>query len=428
MQTLRYPALCLHALAMAMAMGCSSSTAPLPLPAHCTAPDVVHYDLPIYWGQAGSPTFTYRFQIQLAEGNPSTAPVGIVLPGGPGAPSIGLPPGTIFPPSFNVIYTDVRGVGCNINSARPFGSDALTTEYFSRDVLSIVQVLGLRPYVLYGISYGTVQATVMAHIAQDEGIQTPSALVLEGILGNWQINSQSVGLDTEWTDAKGLLPAGVADSFSRTPLPLGYPSADWISFLFTTLNAGTTPSLGNNTVHYLAPLGSSDPAVVERAEADIRNKMAQIKAGWKPETVRVATTLWCTETGGTLYLNDLVGGAIVKTGSDQCPLLGLDFARPYDSAQHPVTVPIYYFEGSDDPDTTLESAAYHFSNQTQADRVFTLIGGGGHTAMSGTLHEAGCTPGIFTAIATNPSATELNATIIRGCSWSVLVTTRAAGL
>jgi len=268
----------------------------------------------------------------------------------------------------------------------------------------------------------------MAHIAQTEGIQTPSALVLEGILGNWQINSQSAGFGTEWTKAKALLPASVADSFSRTPLPLGYSSADWISFLFTTLNAGTTPSLGNNTVHYLAPLGSSDPVVVDQAKAEIRDRIAQIKAGWKPELVRVATTLWCTETGGALYAKDLVGGAIVETGSDQCPLLGLGFARPYDSAQYPVTVPIYYFEGSDDPDTTPQSASYHFSNQTQADRVFTLIGDGGHTAMSGTLHEAGCTPGIFTAIATNPSATVLNAAAIQQCGWPVAVTTRAAGL
>jgi len=394
------------------------------------ASNVAHYDLPIYWGQPGSPTFTYYFQIQLATvGTPSTAPVGIVLPGGPGAPSIGYPSGTIFPPTFNVIYTDVRGVGCNINSANPFGSDALTTEYFSRDVLSIVQVLGLTKYVLYGVSYGTVQATVMANIAQQEGIQAPSALVLEGIVGNWQINSQKVsGFNTEWTQAKTLLPPSVAGSFSLTPLPLGYSSNDWYSFLFTTLNAGATPSLGNNTVYYLAPLGSSDPVAVDQAKVKIQNKMTEIKASWKPEIVRVATTLWCTETAGSLYANDLVGGAIVETGSDLCPLLGLRFLKPYDSAQHPVTVPIYYFEGSDDPDTTPESAVHHFDHQTQADRVYTEVTGGGHTAMSGTMHEAGCTPAIFTAIASNPSGTVQNKAVIEACSWPVVVTARAAGI
>src|SRR5260221_1679576 len=53
----------------------------------CTAPGVITCDLPIYWGRPGSPTFPYSFQIQLAtEGDPDTAPLGIMIPGGAGAP------------------------------------------------------------------------------------------------------------------------------------------------------------------------------------------------------------------------------------------------------------------------------------------------------------------------------------------------------
>src|SRR6185295_8206796 len=148
----------------------SNSPPPQDLPAQCKAADVQHHDIPIYWGQANSPRFTYYFQVQMATvGNPSTAPIGILINGGAGAPSIGFPPGTLFPPTFNVIYTDVRGVGCNVNSANHFKADALTTEYFSRDALSIVLALHLTDYVLFGLSYGTVQATVMANIARNEG-------------------------------------------------------------------------------------------------------------------------------------------------------------------------------------------------------------------------------------------------------------------
>jgi proline iminopeptidase len=349
-----------------------------------------------------------------------------VIPGGAGAPSIGYAPGAVFPPTFNVIYTDVRGVGCNINADNPFTPDALTTEYFSRDVLSIVQVLGLRKYVLFGVSYGTVQATVMANIAQNEGIQTPSALVLEGISGHWSITARNVlDLNKEWTRTKALLPASVADSFSRTPLPLGLSSADWYSFLFSTLNAGTTPQWGNNAAHYLRPLGSSDPDVVAQAAIDIKNKIDGIKTGFPPETVRLATILHCTETAGSVYAKDFVNGEIVNTGQDACPQWGLGFVHPYDSAQYPVTVPIYYFEGSEDPDTSPENALYHFNHQTQANRLFNLVWGGGHTDMSGTLHQIpGCTPAIFTAIATNPSG--LGAAL-QGCHWPMSVAFRAAG-
>lgn len=416
-------------------VGCGGSSSgtqgpsPTPaLPPQCTAADVYHYDIPVYWGTANSPKFTYYFQVQVATvGDPKTAPIGIVLPGGPGAPSIGFSSGTIFPATFNVIYTDVRGVGCNINSASLFAPDALTTEFFSRDVLSIVQVLGLKQYILFGVSYGTVQGTVMTKIAQDEGIPTPNALVLEGILGHWQINSQSTGYNDEWTLAKAALPASVANSFSVTPLPMGLSSADWITFLTETLNAGSTPLLGNNTTYYLTPLGSSDPAVVAQAQAAIQNKIAQTKAAFKPEIVRLATTLWCTETAGSLYAKDLVNGAIVNAGPDLCPSFGLSFVKPYDSAQFPLTVPIYYFEGSDDPDTIPAGANYHFAKQTQTNRLFTSVTGGGHTAMSKTLHEAGCTPAIFTAIAASPSDLSAVSTAIHQCNWSVTTTTRATG-
>jgi pimeloyl-ACP methyl ester carboxylesterase len=389
----------------------------------CTASNIIRWPLPIYWGQPNSPTFTYAFQIQVAtEGDPRTAPIGIVIPGGAGAPSIGYPPGTIFPPTFNVIYTDVRGVGCNINPDNPFTPDALTTEYFSRDVLSIVQVLGLRKYVLFGISYGTVQATVMANIAQNEGIQAPGALILEGIVGNWWINAQEVvDYNKEWTKVKALLPSIVVSNF-QTPSPYGISSRDWMTLLTATLNAGTTPQHGNNTAFYLRPLG--DPDTMPGAIVTIQNKIAEIKASYTYETVRVATILHCTETTGSVYTKDLVNGEIVDTGPDQCPLWGLSFVHPYDSAQYPVTVPIYYFEGSEDPNTSPANAAYHFSNQTQANRVFTLVWGGGHTDMSGTLHETGCTPAIFTAIATNPSG--LGAAL-QQCHWPMSVAVRAAG-
>jgi pimeloyl-ACP methyl ester carboxylesterase len=403
----------------------SPTVPPQGLPPQCTAGDVHHYELPIYWGRANSPTFTYSFQLQAATvGNPTTAPFGIMINGGAGAPSIGYASGTVFPASFNVIYTDVRGVGCNINSANPFRNDALTTEFFALDTLSIVQVLRLREYVLYGVSYGTVQATVMAYRARNAGIQTPTAVVLEGILGNWQLNNTDVAdLNKQWTKAQALLPANVVATFFQSPQPFGIPTADWTTFISYTLSQGMTPALGNSTVHYLTPLGSGDLAVVAQARRVIQAKVAEIRDGIKPEMLRLATVLHCTETEGSVHDRAFINGRFVETGSDICPALGLQFIKPYDSAQYPLDVPIYYFEGADDPTTSPENAKYHFDNQTRADRVFTLIGDGGHTALSGTLRETGCTPAIYDAILSNPSRVSA---AIRECGWPVEITTRAA--
>jgi pimeloyl-ACP methyl ester carboxylesterase len=401
----------------------TSSAPPQGLPPQCTTAEVNHYDLPIYWGQASSPTFPYYFQVQKATvGNPSTAPIGIMINGGAGAPSIGLPPGAVFPPTFNVIYTDVRGVGCNINPA--LKADALTTEYFARDVLSIVRVLRLTDYVLYGVSYGTVQATVMANIARNEGMQTPSAVVLEGILGNWQLNkNDTVDLNKEWTKATALIPASVVTTLSQSSQPFGIPTLDWALFLTHTLNQGTTPRLGNNTAYYLVPLGSSDSSVAAQAKSVIQRMIAEFKTV-KIETILVSRVVHCTETGGSIHSRDFVNGRFVEIGADVCPQMGLTFIKPYDSAQYPINGPIYYFEGADDPNTDQESANYHFDHQNQADRVFTLIGSGGHTAMTDALGEIGCTAGIFTAIASDPSGV---AAAIRQCDWPVTITTRGRG-
>lgn len=371
-------------------------------PAYCVPSNgVVTWNLPVYWDQPDSLTFPYSFLIQLATvGDPKSAPLGIVIPGGAGVPSIGTASGTIFPRSFNVIYTDVRGVGCNRNY--PFATDALTTEYFARDVLSIVRLLGIRNYVLYGVSYGTVQATVMTNIAQNEGIQAPSALVLEGVLGNWRARAaEIVDYAKEWNRAKALLPPGVVSAF-QTPSPYGIASSDWATLLTKTLNDGATQEHGGNTtVHYLRPL--DDPTTRSAALVTIRGLIDQIKQSIPPETFWLASVLHCTETAGSIYKKDLVNGEIVNAGGNVCPQLGLNFVRPYDSVQYPVTVPIYYFEGSEDPDTSPANALYHYSNQTQANRVFTMIWGAGHPALSKTLHQTGCTPAIFTAIATNPA-------------------------
>jgi surfactin synthase thioesterase subunit len=50
-------------------------------------------------------------------------------------------------------------------------------------VLAIVEELRLDDYMLYGISYGTLLATLVASRAEERGLPLPKAIVLEGVLG-----------------------------------------------------------------------------------------------------------------------------------------------------------------------------------------------------------------------------------------------------
>jgi pimeloyl-ACP methyl ester carboxylesterase len=386
----------------------------------CDDWNVIRIDVPIYPDRPGSPTFSYAYQIQFATGDWQTAPVGIVVNGGPGAPSIGMDRGRVFPPWFNVIYTDVRGVGCNINADNPFLLDALTTEYYARDVLAIVRKYALDDYILFGVSYGTVHGTVITNIAEreEEGVHPPKALVLEGILGTWEINRQDiVDYDLEWNKLKPRLPPSVVEALSRTPLPLGYSSSNWANFLAVTLNEGTTPAIGNSTIFHLTPLATGDPAGIAR----IHEKMAQIQTPGPKETIRIGIIGVCTETQGEHFAKDLVNGQLVFSGPEICRPWGLEFTHPYDSINYPVTVPIYYFEGENDPNTSPANAAHHFTHQTQADRVFTIVWGGGHQDLTSTLHQTGCTPAIFDAIEAGGVGFKA---ALESCHWGMSVTRR----
>jgi hypothetical protein len=158
------------------------------------------------------------------------------------------------------------------------------------------------------------------------------------------------------------------------------------------------------------------------AIARIKEKIAEIEAGYRPEATRLARILQCTETSKSVYKKALVNGEIVNTGPDLCP--PNVFVRPYDSANYPVNVPIYYFEGSRDPNTSPANAAHHFNHQTQTERWAVVVLGGGHTDLSDTLRQMGCVPAIFTAIARNPSGFE---DALLQCRWPMQVTHRLAG-
>jgi pimeloyl-ACP methyl ester carboxylesterase len=57
---------------------------------------------------------------------------------------------------------------------------------------------------------------------------------------------------------------------------------------------------------------------------------------------------------------------------------GFEYHR-YDSKYFQIPVPIYYLQGSADPQTPIKSARYHFKHQRKASKkIFQVIKGGGH--------------------------------------------------
>ena len=59
--------------------------------------------------------------------------------------------------------------------------------------------------------------------------------------------------------------------------------------------------------------------------------------------------------------------------------LEIDLSTPYDSAEYQVRrIPLYYLQGENDPNTSLEQAKYHHARQTSTKKYFIEVAKNGH--------------------------------------------------
>ncbi len=92
----------------------------------------------------------------------------------------------------------------------------------------------------------------------------------------------------------------------------------------------------------------------------------------------------------------LVGGRLALTGKD--PTAGQFTYKPYDSKTLPISAPIYYFQGSNDPATPAASARYHFGGQRRARRTLLTVPGAAHGPLTWNLRALGTSALFWDAI------------------------------
>jgi pimeloyl-ACP methyl ester carboxylesterase len=201
-------------------------------------------NVPLYPGKSGSPTFPFSYKF-FQSGDPKS-PTVIVLPGGPGdtlldpkvhSPTESFPYGAI-PTTFNIIYTEPRGLGCNQLAQGDFPADAFASAYSAADVVAIIRDRKLDNYFLYGASFGTVVATYVADQVNSAGVNKPRAVVLEGTFGHGVQGKfdEYVGEFTaQWESTKANFSAPLKKLFESDPLPLGFSGEAWGSYIFWQL-------------------------------------------------------------------------------------------------------------------------------------------------------------------------------------------------
>jgi proline iminopeptidase len=369
---------------------------------------VMTIERPMFPDREDSPTFGYSFKVH--QGTDPNAPTVIFLPGGPGESSISAERDTTYvPPAYTFIQTDPRGVGCNApESADHYPAEFYDTVHFAGDVLAIVEHLGLEDYMLYGISYGTVLATITASRAESEGITPPRALVLEGIVGQMFEDGQvEESYQREWRTIRDRLPEEIRSQLVSETLPLGLTAEQWGAGITTTLSLGTLQPPATVAETLLLNLA---PEATEEQRQGLREAVLQLgDSHIDAFGQRLHDQVACHEITETNFRAfKLENGELVRTEA-YCTTDEVD--HPYFASDWLVSKPIYYFNGTNDPNTPMWQAQAHYDAQTTAPRQFVAIAGGGHNPLLMNLND--CKADLWAAMATGSGFSEA----VGRCAW-----------
>jgi len=189
----------------------------------CSTPEIQQTNRPL----STKSTDTFKYSFRLLQGTNNQLPTVIYLPGGPGQASI-APSDPRLSTEYNYIQTDPRGAGCNINYLKKGKKEDINTEVIASDIIAIIESLNLDNYILYGTSFGTALATVVASEAERLGLPKPKSLVLQGVIGRTFRGAEGQeGYVAEWHKSKNEITAEHLSKFKTNSLPLGFSSREW---------------------------------------------------------------------------------------------------------------------------------------------------------------------------------------------------------
>ena len=388
-------------VAFAATVGQTAAAKPIEL--GCNGDGVFRAMVPMDYDDLSGPEFGLAFR--LREGSQPGRPLVIVLPGGPGGTLIQDDPNVVsggIPTDYDVVLTDPRGAGCN-DDPRLDQDRYFTSEFLAQDVINIVRWLersrgaARLDYILYGQSYGTVQATIAAVLAGRMGVTKPRALVLEGTVGHSFASyaEHFANVQAEWREVREKLPRYWRGVFMTNHFDpeLSRYTAVWADLVDNDLSQGYLPN-GDHMLEWRFTEGSyTIPNMLGLFESKPwGDAMAQGS--------RVLRVLACNELYGGLYTRRTFrDGELVLEGADACA--GTGISHRYDAADWPLTMPVIYFQGQHDVATPPSQARYHFDHETTAPRYYVGIDLAGHAALSVTLAVGDCRARLWDAIASD---------------------------
>lgn len=313
-----------------------------------------------------SKNFDYSYQV--VSFRESDAPTVIYIPGGPGDASINHPPEIA---ANNIILTDPRGVGENRTFWSAGGqAQDLSSEEVAEDIMAIIRERKIKKYSIYGISYGTVVATILASkIEQAKDLAAPVTVILEGTVGP----AHRYDLIESQENATNKL------------LKKLETEADYCLTCVLEKKTNSNGDLANLTYVILAALGNSPDNIKKTVEhLDIDKVLKSLKK----DTFTNSFSKEVTEK--EIAPNN--ARAIMKADpaaneiSFDLPVMLVDkLTKPYSPQEWPIKAPLIYIQGSDDTLTPPEKTIEHFESQALSHKMFLCIKNGSHNSTMATL-------------------------------------------
>lgn len=322
----------------------------------------------------------------------ASLPTMIFVDGGPGQNT--HMSSDLLTSGMNEIYFDQRGVGCSAPETWEEYNDP--TLYSSvntaQDIEEIRKAFGVDQLSIYGLSYGTVPATMYAHYFEDN----TRALVIEGVVGNVE-NLSRYGFQAE---KYNLVLAGLNSKQREafTAIVEGYDEAKRMvvfnAFEVARYNDGGYRGTRDIVLKKLIKDdGSLDEALFARVYKAMRDHKSIYSTPQFPGAVdeNVLTRIYCKELDGFSkdkymlkfdtqrgFFEDM--NSFGSSWSERCSeqKITKSMQSKYRESKYSTMVPVYYFQGSHDSATYASGALNHWKTVPQGRSYFLLSLKGGH--------------------------------------------------
>lgn len=326
----------------------------------------------------------------------------IYLDGGPGSNSHGsanflkisketFPHNNSLDSQWNQIFLDQRGVGCSAPST--FEQYKNPNFYSSRnitlDMEAVRKTYGISKWTVYGISYGTVPATVYA----SKSPEFTRSLVIEGVVSNPKELSSEESKADKMNQMLSQFNSAQRDNFRKLWKDDRYQSIFTSLFSYMMYKNGGYKQFKDYLNSVIEPNGQINYQVLHALEKGLDEYDQAQSSPQAPGNVdeQFFSTLYCKElnlSGTTKYTyfdeyRFKFYTASYEFDDSECKNYGVtnEMVHRYNSVDYPVSVHVAYFQGTHDGATPITGAVSHWMNVPRAGSQMLVSTRGGHNPM-----------------------------------------------